>query len=58
MKNYGDLGRCYPPRLSLISIILWKILSLIHYLLINKRDRLLNIQLDQSKSKLMINYVR
>ena len=58
MKNYGDLGGCYPPRLSSISIILWKILSLIHYLLINKRDRLLNIQLDQSKSKLMINYVR
>ena len=58
MKNYGDLGGCYLLRLSLISIILWKILSLIHYLLINKRDRLLNIQLDQSKSKLMINYVR
>ena len=58
MKNYGDLGGCYRPLLSSISIILWKILSLIHYLLINKRDRLLNIQLDQSKSKLMINYVR
>ena len=36
MKNYGDLGGCYPPRPiipSLISIILHKILRLIHQLL-------------------------
>ena len=37
MKNYGDLGGCYPP--SSISIILHKILSLIHYLLIIPRGR-------------------
>ena len=43
MKNYGDLGGCYPPRpkastnntlLDLHNNILHKILSLIHYLLI------------------------
>ena len=37
MKNYGDLGGCYPPRPitpSSISIILHKILSLITNLLI------------------------
>ena len=40
MKNYGDLGGCYPPRPTAstdntpsISIILQKILSLIHSLL-------------------------
>ena len=32
MKNYGDLGGCYPRTLSSISIILHKIFSLIHYL--------------------------
>ena len=37
MKNYGDLGGCCPP--SSISIILHKILSLIHYLLIIPRGR-------------------
>ena len=37
MKNYGDLGGCYPSRPwitpSSISIILYKILSLVHQLL-------------------------
>ena len=42
MKNYGDLGGCYPPRPTaptdntLLDLhILHKILSIIHYLLNN-----------------------
>ena len=35
MKNYGDLGGCYPPRLGIIFTINFKLISNITKLPVN-----------------------